>query len=334
MRKKISRFFQTPARLSLTAAAKDELLVRETISVVRCIYACMPLLAYLFYMMRIEARSLFEPVGPVVWIEGFFADPQDIITLTKLFLLCTTLLAAVLYRWFIARLAVFLGFVMAQATTSSFGGLHHEMYFPVFVTGALLFVPSIFTTFEKSTHAQRRNFLLFFWFAQALCMVSYAIAGFHKIRIGIEQWWMGEISTLHVEGAAYMVADWLPRIQLDLPLGEYLIEVPMAGFLAVLGVVYLQLFAMWPLIYPSLQRIWGFGLLLFHVMNYMFLGVVFTEMTLIVILLFVYSPFAVLSYSSREQLFALPIIGQCAALGLWLWQRISSLFCNQKPVSS
>jgi hypothetical protein len=61
---------------------------------------------------------------------------------------------------------------------------------------------------------------------------------------------------------------------------------------------------------PSLQKIWAFELILFHIGTTLTMGVSFTPFVLLLGLLFFNSPFG-RNTTIKEMLFDVPIFGQC-----------------------
>ena len=91
-------------------------------------------------------------------------------------------------------------------------------------------------------------------------------------------------------------------------LGSFAIEYQYLGWALMLGSVYLQLFALWVVFRPSLRRLWGLGLIAFHVGTYLVMAIDFSPSCLLLaVLLIAPAPGADPGWRARLQ--DLPVIG-------------------------
>lgn len=138
------------------------------------------------------------------------------------------------------------------------------------------------------------------------------MAGLGKVFAGFHQMMLGEINSFSVSAFAYQVADWLPKNQQEAFFGPFIIEHLFIGWVLYLISIYFQTFALWVMVRPSLQKIWAFELILFHIGTTLAMGVSFTPFILLLALLFFNSPFG-REATIKDMFFDLPLVGPCVA---------------------
>lgn len=246
----------------------------------------------------------FAPRWPLFFAEGL---PYDLLV-TALFLgsVLSALLASVFPYARSARILAFIGLFEYHAFLSSFGFPNHQWDHWLFVTFLLIFLPSLKGRGENQE--TRRSFSLVFFGAQAFVLLTYTMAGVHKITYGFIQWAGGEASIFSPDAAALHISTLFLNMHETLPLGSLIVEYPFLGTIPFLLVLYLQLFALPVVLKPELHRLWGLGLILFHIGTFLTMRAVFFAPGVLLLILFLSSPFAPRSVSLREALYALPIV--------------------------
>ena len=223
------------------------------------------------------------------------------------------LLAAVLPSVFALRFGVFLGVFLLAALRNSYGAINHEHYIVVYASFALLFLPPRIGWGVMPSRADALAILRVFWLTQALALLPYTLSGHWKIRnSGLELFSGDAMTRLLLDRIANQAAD----IPLLLPL------VVSNGYIAqalLLGAVYTQIFALFALFRPHLHRPVGIALILFHFGTGWLLNIPFEAHVVVNGLFLVFSPLAPRGFSAREFVGALPLVGEAARAGAWVW---------------
>lgn len=300
-------------RLSLTALATRDGALEQAKTLVAYYYAVVPFVAYMAFLQNAAAplRQNFDPLWPLFWTALVPLEYADIVFIVhSLFLLCA-LFGAVLYRHWAGRLVVFLGVWQLHALESSFGSPNHPWYILLFTSLILVWLPDLWK--RARDPETRKTFLLVIWWAQAFVMLVYSMSGFGKLLGLLDQMVQGQIHALSLHAFAYQIADWLPRIQYETPLGAFLIEHVWIAYPIYLVSFFFQLFALWTMVRPSLQRLWAFEMVLFHIGTYLVMGINFMPFIIVLILLFFNTPFG-RDATWKETLLDFPIFGPIARL--------------------
>ena len=213
------------------------------------------------------------------------------------------LLAVIFPGSAVLRIAVFLYLLIVTALRYSYGGLNHFSHFLIYVSFALIFLPSAIRCARQMSRKDAMNCVMVFWFAQSILLLSYFLAGFWKI-------WYSELQLLSSDGfvrilLSRMVADIRP-VPLMTPL---LVKHGVLAQLIFLAVVYIQLAAIFVLFRPHLHRLFGVVLILFHYGTDWLLSIAFYEFTVVLGLFLVFSPFAPRRFSWLGTVQSLPVLG-------------------------
>ncbi len=259
-------------------------------------------------------RPHYEPLWPLQWVHLLPSDPELITNIVRWFFLCTALLGLLWYRHGWARCLVFLGVWQAHALESYFSLEPNHQWYPwVYCSLILVFLPDK-AWLPDPSRAVRYRFLLVIWWAQAMSLLIYTMAGLWKVITIFWQIGMGQISGLSPYALSLQVARWLPQLQTEAPLGAFVINYPYVVWPAYLAVQYLQVTAIWAMVRPSLQKLYAVELILFHIGTYLIMGISFHPFILLVIAMFFRSPFMPEKTSWRQILHDLPGIGLIASI--------------------
>lgn len=244
------------------------------------------------------------------------------LTTTVAFVASAVALMAVFFpRMLIWKLGVFIYFFYIDALSNSFGFPGYAARIYVFISFALLFLPSSYSLKIKLSYKNILASLAVFWLTQALLLFTYSISGFWKVRDS---------------GMEIFAADGMTRIliaralsdTLDIPL---LLPVVAPHFILThlmqLTVIYVQLSAIFALFRPHLHRPFGVILVLFHFGTDWILNVRFTANILVVGLFLVLSPTAPRRFSLVGFVVSLPVLG----IPFRAWKRLH-YSGYQKPV--
>ncbi len=293
---------------SLTALSKDEEVMKKSDLLIRIFYACGPFMAFLFLIMNAPPvpRQNFDPLWALQWVTIFHLDVNTTAVAVGVLFVVASMLALLWYKERSIRALFF--FAVWQVTTydGSFGVSTHIWYPWLFVSFILIFLPDG----SRTTNTDKaRTTLLVIWWAQAYMMLLYSMAGFWKFFIGFGQLFQGEISNLSPYGFPYQVAWSLNQIQNQAPFGPFFIEHPYIVWPLYIGSSLFQFFALWTMVRPRLQLLWGFELITFHTMTFLVLGTNFYQFIPIVIVLFCFSPFVPERVTATMVLYDLPLVG-------------------------
>lgn len=277
---------------------------------------CAPFFYYVLEFMTFQqlmrfdqlGREMSAPLWPIFWVTylGEYA-----VFMPHIFLILLTLattLGAVFYQHRLARILVFFGILQYQAFTVSVFGQEHDFYIPLYVSLFFIFLPDVWGS-GGYPEELRRRFTSIFWGAQAYILLTYTMSGFYKIVGAVVQYRAGEAHYFSPDAAALYVAYWQTQYERVTLLGPFIVEHQILSSFALIGLLYLLLFSVSVAVRPTLHRIWGIGLTLFHISTVVSMGIIFIYNVLFIAVFFLASPFAPEKNNWREVLRDLPILG-------------------------
>lgn len=277
-------------------------------SVTTYFYGLLPFAVQYWGATNLSGREHFIPLWPLFWSDVFSFGFADTVNLVHFFTLFMTIAGVLAYRYRFARLLVFIGVWQTHALLSSFGAHNHQWYLWVYTSFVFIFLPDIWSVTGNNPE-NRRKFLLIVWLAQALVAISYTMAGYHKFATAISQYWQGEIGAFSVNGFSYLIASWTAKLQQEALFAPFIIEHPWTGWVAFNILILVQIFSLWVMVRPRLQRVWVCTLIVFHFGTYYTMGIEFHPLIILDMALFLNSPFVKARYTLREFFSDLPMIG-------------------------
>lgn len=251
-------------------------------------------------------RTGFLPIWPVSW--SGILPYSEVAKTVFLFYLATAFFAAFFWRRRVGKIVAFLGILQVHAWDSSFGNINHFLYPWLYTSFIFIFLPNT-TQSKKLTTEIRQKFMLVFWGAQALFLLTYSLSGIWKFYWGIRQLVEGQMGSFSPYAFSYQVAGKFIRNNKDAFLSRIITENPIPFWPFYLGAIYTEIFALWVAFKPSLHKIWGILLISLHVGNLLFLGIPFFESIVLLSILFLNSPFTKKGTSYKKILGDLPIFG-------------------------
>lgn len=293
---------------SLTALATDERVMTRARTLVSYFYFFLPYAAFLYTTNDVATRQNFSPTWPLAWAVFFHLSYLNVLYTVIAAFLCTAILTPLWHRHRTVRVLAFVGVWQAHALESSFGSPNHQWYLLLYTTFIFIFLPDIWGTGGVGQEKGRR-FLLGVWTAQTMLMLMYSLAGINKVAYAFVQYAHGEINAFSINGFAYQIADWTMQLQEPAYLAPFIIHHPWVGWLPYVSLIFIQVCALWTMVRPSLQPLWGFLLVAFHIGTYLTMGISFHPLILVVISLLFFSPFAPERFAWRPVLCDLPLIG-------------------------
>lgn len=213
------------------------------------------------------------------------------------------LLAVVFPSVLIFRVGVFLYLLLFGAIENSYGSINHGIHFYIYISFVLMFLPSSVGRPGEMSRKDAMSSIMVFWFAQSVILLTYSLAGYWKVyNSGVE--------LLAPDGfvrilLARLVSDTMSVPPL-LPLGVQQ-EFPMQVMFV--ATIYVQLFALFALFRPHLQRLFGVVLIVFHFGTDWLINLYFHQHLVFLGLFLVFSPFVPTHFSISSLIKSLPILG-------------------------
>jgi hypothetical protein len=278
----------------------------RAVTVVRALYGIN--LLWLAQSMTRWPRLLdvesIDPLWPVAWIDR--DDPRTGLAIVFAVFAAATAWAAVTPQRRTARAAFALALLLLVGVLNGFGKVDHNLHVLLLVSTALIALPRDGWEASASVGA-RQTFLTVVWSAQALTLFTYGMTGLWKafwaIRSAFEQ---SEPSMLSLDGFSVLLARRVETYSEDTLLADLVIPRPALGWALYLGTIYLELGAFAVITRPRLHRLWGFGLISFHLGTQALMGFTFMQNIVVLVLLLVLSPTAVEPVPVRRALGDLP----------------------------
>ena len=232
------------------------------------------------------------------WVEQAYGMPFTPVACSIL-----GLLAIIFPGMLIWRLGVFFYLFVFIALTNSYGSTNHGAYFFVYISFALLFLPSAAGHPGRMSRKNAMDCIMVFWFAQSVVLLPYFLAGFWKI-VG------SGLELLTPDGfvrilLARAMTDMHP-VPLMLP---FVVEHQWLSQIAFLSVVYVQVVAGFALFRPHLHRPFGVVLILFHFGTDWLMNIKSYDLAVILGMIMVFSPLAPERFSWFKMAQSLPLLG-------------------------
>jgi hypothetical protein len=263
----------------------------------------------------LDLDTVVDPQWPVAWLDGVDVSVGIRVILAGHVLTTLWAMVAPRSRW--ARLAAFLLLLEYVGLVNSFGKVNHDIHAWLWVSGVLVLLPAV-PWHGRTTVTERHRFLTVLWSAQALVLFFYTLSGLWKVYYAARDLLdPARTSSLELDGFSTIVADRLTATAQETLLGETLIQLPALGWLLYVGTIYLEATSLVVAFRPRLHRLWGLGLILFHVGTQLAMGFTFRHSVLLLGLLLVCSPWAPDRVGVGEVVRDLPGVRGVIAL----WQR-------------
>jgi hypothetical protein len=258
-------------------------------------------------MDQIVRAQAYEPLWPLAWSAFFQIDQTLTLNIVRFFFVAVTIIGVFTFKSRSGRFLVFLGIWQIHAVLSSFNHPNHQWYPWLYTSFIFIFLPDIW---KKSDTEANKKFLLIIWSAQALVLLTYSLSGMWKFVSLFDQVISGQIHGFSKDAFAYQVADFLPRVNYNPLLAEFIINNPVFVWPFYAGSYFLEFFALWTAFRPSLQRFWALGLIIFHLGTFVAMGIQFLPFVAILVILFMNSPFSPAKFSMKQVILDLPVAAQ------------------------
>lgn len=257
-----------------------------------------------------------EPLWPAGWIDQ--ASPRGGIDVVLVAYTATTLLVAAVPRSRIARAAFSLALFQYIAVKFGFGKINHAFHTWLFTSMVLVLLPSA-RAWRRPTPALRRQVLQVVWSAQVLLLFTYTLTGLWKLYYALDAVFLStRIGAFHPRGFSLIVAQDMLITNRQTLLGETLVANHWVGWVLFNGTIFLQVTSLLAALRPRLHRLWGAGLLAFHLGTQVAMGFTFMPNVFLLGLLLVCSPWAPDHVRLGEVVADLPVV----RLALRTWHRV------------
>ncbi len=208
----------------------------------------------------------------------------------------------------ICRLLAFVGLFFSATLHNSFGKIDHGHHAWIYVTFVFVFLPDGDQEALARSRSARQRYLLVFAGAQASFLMTYSLAGFWKLWVGVEQALAGDVGVLSLSGLAYLTADRLLQTSSHSLLGPLVIAYPWFSGPLMIGTIYFELFALVIIFRPSLLRTWGMIIVSFHLGTLLVLTIRFLPNVLLAAILLLAAPGPPQRSSVRAMVANLPLL--------------------------
>ena len=242
--------------------------------------------------------ALLNDVLGAGWAEAAYALPVIPVATAVL-----GILAMVFPGCLIWRIGIFLYLFTTVALINSYGSISHGGHFLVYISFALLFLPAAAGRPDRMSRGAAMRCIRAFWFAQFIPLFCYSLSGFWKVLFS---------------GPELLTSDGFVRILLNRvmsdtssmpPLLPYVVQYEHLSQLLLLGVVYLEVCAVFAWFRPHLHRPFGVMLILFHLGVGWLLNIHFTSHLVVLGIFMVFSPFSPRRSSWFMVAQSLPLLG-------------------------
>lgn len=264
----------------------------RAILVVRLFYG-----ASLLWIVRSMARwttlleaDAIDPQWPAAWLSYTGLDRGVPLILAGYAL--AGVLCALLPQWRIARFGYAVFLLQFMALENGFGKINHNMHSWLFVALLLIALP------DRSWHDRRRvsdrlHFSSVILACQLVVLFFYALTGFWKLFYAVHALFLDDrMSSFAINGFSYILANRIVETNQQTVLGEALVAQPILGWAMFNLTVYLETVSVVIAFRPRLHRLWGIGLILFHIGTQLTMGFTFHQNILLVGILLLCSPVA------------------------------------------
>jgi hypothetical protein len=268
---------------------------------------------------RLLDSDVIHPAWPASWIDS--RDPRFGVGLVLGAVLLAAIWAAVAPQQRLARIALAVTFLQYMAVLNGFGKIVHNLHGSVYIAFVLILLPA--RPWERDTTVgSRQRFLTVVWSAQSMVLFAYGMTGLWKIvYCAYDIINPARVTMLSLDGFSVLLATRVAITDQNPVLADFVIDRPWLGWLFYVGTIYLEAGSLLVIFRPRLHRLWGFGLLSFHLGTQLTMDFTFPQNIALLALFLVLSPQTVEPAPARDVLGDLPVVFEARALLRWLRRR-------------
>ncbi len=236
-----------------------------------------------------SVRQPAEPLWPLFWSSpsGLAVSGPWVYGLCVVGLLIGCTLPQ--YRW--ARVLAALSLTEYLAVRFSLGKIHHLMHGWLLTSWLLCALPEGWSTPDNLKRAGRQQLLRVCHACQLLVATTYTLSGVGKLLGAAYQTWLGQGTVFGARAVSMHVAARLLETNEQSLLGDWAIHHGHYLWPATLGLLGVQLAALWMARRPACHLTLGIALITFHAMTAVTMNIDFTPAVFLCGTLFVVSPF-------------------------------------------
>lgn len=229
-----------------------------------------------------------RPLWPAGWVSR--TDPGPGLAVIMGLYAAGALSAAAFPRVRAFRLLYAFGLLEYMAVINGYGKINHNFHGWLWVAALLTLLPG--HRARRGCTAERQATLAVLWSCQVIVLFFYALTGLWKFAYAVHALASERVSAFELDGFSLIVAGRLLETNQHTLLGDWLARNPLPGWVLFNGTMYLEAFALVAAFRPRLHRVWGMGLIVFHLGTQVAMGFSFEQNIVLVGLLLVCSPWA------------------------------------------
>ena len=255
----------------------------------------------------------WDLLWPLLWVDVANIDVQMKLIGAAAFVFS---LMAVLFTGSMVVRLLFSGFFLLSATlTNSYAGINHPYHAWFWISFVFVFLPShAHAVSDHNVRTRKMSYLTVLVAAQAMLLYFYTLSGTWKIIHGIGAINEGLDGIFSLGGLSHNLANRVLQTNSTPLLAEFAIENFAVSWLGVMAVLYIQFTAVIAAFRPRLHLWWGLTIVMFHFGTWLLMGIVFSAHVLLLLLLFVISPFRPAVFDPGKTVLDLPVIGPLAGM--------------------
>ncbi len=207
----------------------------------------------------------------------------------------------------VARIAYAFSLLQYMSLVNTTDKVNHNLHVWLFVSVILILLPQGRWRDNRTT-AKRQYFLTVVWVALLVVLLFYSLTGSWKIVTATRALSHGRISGFNVSGFSYIVANRILQTNEQTVLGHFFVHNRYPGWFLFVGTMYLETCSIVVAFRPRIHRLWGAGLILFHVGTQLAMNFTFGENVILLSLFLVCSPFAPARATIWETVSDLPVV--------------------------
>jgi hypothetical protein len=208
-------------------------------------------------------------------------------------------------RW--ARVAYAFTLLQYMALLNGFDKVNHNLHSWLFVSVVLILLPRGPWAARRRV-GDRQYFLTVVWVALLVVLFFYTLTGLWKLHDAVTGVIEGRINGFNFSGFSYIVGSRLLNDSRGTVLGPFFTHNEIPGWALFVGTMYLEACSVVVAFRPRLHRLWGVGLIAFHLGTQLAMGFTFPENIVLVALFLVCSPWTPDRIGIRDALLDVPLV--------------------------
>lgn len=233
--------------------------------------------------------AFIDPQWTAGWVDR--TDPGGGITAILVLFGVGSVLAALWPTSRTYRALYALGLLQYLSVKFGFGKVNHNFHSWLWVSAVLVLLPSG-RKMRSPAQRDRHSLLAVLWSAQIVVLFFYTLTGVWKVLYAVHALTTERISSFQLEGFSLIIGERLLATDQSTLMGEFFVRNQFFGWALFNGTMYLESAALLAAFRPRLHRLWGGGLIAFHLGTQLAMGFTFIENIALLSLLFMCSPWA------------------------------------------